>query len=262
MLDMMDRVKEGRTGITKASAGLDADALQSTTAAAVNATIRAAEGKLEMVARVFAETGVRDLYFNTLHLAQKHVTDAQMIRLRGTFVAVDPRAWANGYDFTVNVGLGSGQTDEKLAALMQIAAKQEMIFQIAGINNPIVTPMQYAATLGKMIEAAGFKDVETYINRPDQVMQAMQAGSGQPQPDPKVMAEVQKLQADVQISAQRLQMEMEMKRQELAAKLQMQREEMQAKIELRKAELESERQLRAAEIALRGDTSTNLPRAQ
>lgn len=263
MLEYLDSTKEQRTGITKASAGLDADALQSTTAAAVNATIRAAEGKLEMVARVFAETGVKDLYFNTLHLAQKHVSDTQIIRLRGEFIPIDPRAWANGYDFTVNVGLGSGQTDEKLAALMQIAAKQEMIFQIAGINNPIVTPMQYAATLGKMIEAAGFKDVETYINRPDQVMQAMQATAGQqPPPDPKVQAEVQKMQADVQISAQRLQMEMEMKRQELAAKLQMQREEMQAKIELRKAELESERQLRAAEIALRGDTSTNLPRAQ
>ena len=106
--------QEQRTGISKASAGLDADALQSTTAAAVNATIRAAEGKLEMVARVFAETGVRDLYFNTLHLAQKHVDAQTMIRLRGSFVPVDPRAWANGYDFTVNVGLAPGQTQEKI----------------------------------------------------------------------------------------------------------------------------------------------------
>ncbi|MFA6134721.1 MAG: hypothetical protein WC869_11965 [Phycisphaerae bacterium] len=264
MLDMLDRVKEGRTGITKASAGLDADALQSTTAAAVNATIRAAEGKLEMVARVFAETGVRDLYFNTLHLAQKHVSEQQMIRLRGTFVPVDPRAWANGYDFTVNVGLGSGQTQEKLAALMQIAAKQEMIFQFAGIANPIVTPAQYAATLTKMIEAAGFKDTETYVNRPEMTAQAMQAKAGeQPPPDPKVQAEIQKMQVDAQITAQRMKMEMDLKRQEMAGKLQLQREEMLANIELRKVELESERQLRAAEIALKGDTpSTNLPRAQ
>ena len=263
VMDKLDRVKEQRTGISKASAGLDADALQSTTAAAVNATIRAAEGKLEMVARVFAETGVRDLYFNTLHLAQKHVDAQTMIRLRGSFVPVDPRAWANGYDFTVNVGLGSGQTQEKIQALMQISAKQEMIFQLVGPDNPIVTPAQYAATLAKLVEAAGFKDTETFFNRPELVQQQMQGKAQQPpQLDPKTQAEIQKMQADAQMQQAKAVEDAKIKREQMMLDHQLKQQEMQMRLQLQREELESERQLRAAEIVAGNRPSTNLPRAQ
>lgn len=255
MLEYLDATKEQRTGITKASAGLDADALQSTTAAAVNATIRAAEGKLEMIARVFAETGGRDLMFNTLWLAQKHVTEPEMIRLRGEFVPVDPRSWANHYDYIANVGLGSGQTQEKIATLMQIAAKQEMILQLVGPKNPLVSLEQYAATLSRTIEAAGFKDTETFFNRPETVAKIVQAEAQRPPqpppPDPKLMAEMQKAQAEIAL-----------KREQVAAEIALKREEMQQKMQLRREEMAMEQQLRAAEIAAGGSASTNLPRAQ
>lgn len=262
MLDYLDNTRDQRTGINKAAAGLDADALQSTTKVAVDATIKAAQAKIELIARVFAETGVRDLYYNTLHLAQKHVRAPEMIRLRGQFVPMDPRAWANHYDFTVNVGLGTGQAEEKIAYLMQIAAQQKEILLTVGPNNPLCGLHQFAATLEKLTLAAGFKDTETFFNSPATVQGLAQQMQGQQQ-DPKVQAEVAKMQAEVQLQQQKAQAEIALEREKAAAKMQLEREEMQMRHQLRVAELESERQLRAAEIALKGQaSSTNLPRAQ
>ena len=263
MLQYLADVNENRTGISKAAAGLDADALQSTTAAAVNATITAAQGKLEMIARTFGETGVKALFERILHLAQKHVTEAQYIRLRGQFVPVDPRAWSNKYDFVVNVGLGTGNTSEKLQALMAIAAKQEAIIQLTGPNNPIVKPHQYAATLAKLVEAAGFKDTETYFNRPERVFAEMQQMAQQPPaPDPKLQADMMRAQAEMQLAQQKAQAEMQLAREKAAADIQLDRDKLNAEMALRQAELEGERQLRAAEIVVKGSASTNLPRAQ
>ena len=55
LLGYLDQVKEQRTGQSKASMGLDANALQSTTASAISATVRGAQVKLESMARTMAE---------------------------------------------------------------------------------------------------------------------------------------------------------------------------------------------------------------
>ena len=146
-LNYMDSVREQRTGISKQSMGLDADALQSTTATAVAAMQAASQGKIEMIARVFAETGVRALFRGILHLVTKYQNKEKIIRLRNNFVTMDPRQWDNMYDVQINVGLGTGQREQQLATLFQIAAKQEGIMATMGANNPIVTPIQYLSLI-------------------------------------------------------------------------------------------------------------------
>ena len=123
-LAYMDSVREQRTGISKQSMGLDADALQSTTAMAVAAMQAASQGKIEMIARVFAETGVRSLFRGILHLVTKYQNKAKMIRLNNNFVPIDPRHGEHMYDVQINVGLGTTQRDQQLATLFQIAAKR------------------------------------------------------------------------------------------------------------------------------------------
>lgn len=113
-LNYMDSVREQRTGISKQSMGLDADALQSTTATAVAAMQAASQGKIEMIARVFAETGVRALFRGILHLVTKYQNKEKIIRLRNQFVSMDPRQWDNMYDVQINVGLGTGQREHQL----------------------------------------------------------------------------------------------------------------------------------------------------
>ena len=163
VLDYMDMVKEARTGMSKASMGLDADALQSTTKAAVNATISAGQGQVELLARVLAE-GMKQLFKGILFLIVQNQDKPRMIKLRDKWTEMDPRTWNANMDVTVNVALGTGTTETKMAMLSQVAAKQEQILQQLGPSNPVVSVGQYVNTLRQMTELSGFKDSSKYFN--------------------------------------------------------------------------------------------------
>ena len=164
MLEYMDRVKETRTGITDATMGLDAESLQSTTAVAVNATVQAAQQQIEMIARQFAETGMRDLYRNLLKLVAQHQDKPRMVRLRSEWVAMDPRGWNADMDVAVTTAVSAGSNEQRVQALLLAAGKQEQILQLLGPNNPVVSLGQYAQTLRKTLEISGFKDPGMFFN--------------------------------------------------------------------------------------------------
>ncbi|MGB0824298.1 MAG: portal protein, partial [Alphaproteobacteria bacterium] len=114
LMRYLDEIKEQRTGMSKASQGLDANALQSTTAAAVAATVKGAGQKLESYARTIAETGMKDLFRIVLKLVSTYQQQPRIIRLRNKFVPIDPREF-EGFDIVVNVGLGTMDEQEKMA---------------------------------------------------------------------------------------------------------------------------------------------------
>lgn len=211
MLSYLDDVKQNRTGISKAAAGLDADALQSTTKAAVSATVNAAHQHIEMIARIFAETGLRRLFRGILKLVVENQDRERMIRLRNTFVPMDPRSWDVSMDVIVNVGVGDGTLEERMAMLTQVATRQEMILQSYGPENPVVTLPQYTNTLTKMLQLAGFKDAQNYFNQLPADFQ-MPQNEEPPKPTPEEMltqVQAQAIQADIQKKAAELELERE-----------------------------------------------------
>ena len=246
MLEYMDRVQAKRTGVTDASQGLDASILQNVTAAAVASMQQAGAGKIEMIARIFADTGVRDLFYGILHLVTKYQQKERIIRLRGTYVAIDPRTWANKYDLTVNVGLGNGSRDQQMAMLQMVLAKQEQMIAQFGPANPFVSFGQYRASLGRMVEAAGFKDSAEFF-KPISPEMDQQLSNPPPQQEPpmppeiqafmaKTQAEIQgqqaKFQADMQMQQAKMQADLEFERQKAALELQLQRDKAAAEIQL------------------------------
>ena len=247
LMDYIDQLKEQRTGMSKASQGLDANALQSTTASAISATVRGAQVKLESYARTMAETGVKSLFKGILHLVTKYDQKPRIIRLRNNFVPVDPREWHSEFDVVVQVGLGTADDEQKIAFLTQIAQKQEQILMQLGADNPVVSMSQYVNTLRSIAEIGGFKDADQFFNSPQQI-QAMQQQMAQqpPQQDQAAMAQMQA--------------EMALKRERMELEIQLEREKMQAELELRRQELEAEAQLRAIKAATDAEISTNLPR--
>lgn len=250
MLEYVDQMRDQRTGFSKASMGLDPSTLQSTTASAVNATIQGAQLKIEMIARVFAETGCRDLAKGVLHLLQKHQDSERVVRIRGEFVAIDPRAWDNEFDLSIEVGLGNGREEEKMGMLLQVAGKQEQMLQQFGPVNPVVKPSQYINTLKRIVEMAGFTDTEQFFSGGEQVDQALMQQAQQQSQGGADQARMAEFQA-----------EMELKKQKMEAELALEREKMQAELELRRFELEAELQLRQQKLAFGGNVSDNLPRA-
>lgn len=254
MLEYIDQVRDQRTGFSKASLGLDPKVLQSTTASAVNSTIQGAQLKTEMIARVFAETGCRDLAKIVLHLCQKHMTKERVIRIRNEYVAIDPRAWENEFDVSVEVGLGNGKEEDKMAMLLQVAGKQEQLIQTLGMSNPVVKPSQYVNTLSKIIEMAGFKDTSQFFNSAEQIDQILaqqeQSQSQQGGMSQEFEIERQKLQADIALEREKMMLELELEREKFAQTMQLRREELQAELDLR-----------AQKLSFGGEVSTNLPKA-
>jgi hypothetical protein len=209
MMEYMDQVKEARTGMSKASMGLNADALQSTTKLAVQATVQAAQQHIELIARVFSEIGMKRLFKGLLRLITRHQDKPRVIRLRNQWVQIDPRGWDASMDVSVNVGLGTGSIDEKMQFLQAIAGKQEQLLQSLGPNNPIVTVGQYANTLTKLVEMAGYKDSSQFFN---QLPTDFSPPPAQPQPDPTqalAQVQIQSIQADIQKKAAELALERE-----------------------------------------------------
>jgi len=260
-MDAIDKVKEERTGMSKASMGLDADALQSTTASAVNATIKSAQSKIEMYARTISETGVKDLFKGILHLVTKYNNKPRIIRLRNEYVPVDPTEWDTEFDMQVEVGLGRGNEDDQMRGLSMILAEQKQIMQTLGVENEIVKPEQYLNTIKRMAELSGFKDTEQFFSKPKE----KQDNEQQPNPEQQAMAMAQQAeQQKLQAEEMRFQAEMELKREKLMLEMELKREEMQLKLELRKQELATEASLRKLQVdsdnAIK--ISTNLPTAQ
>jgi hypothetical protein len=209
MLEYLDDVKQSRTGISKAAAGLDADALQSTTKAAVSATVNAAHQQIEMIARIFAETGMRRLFRGILKLVVENQDKERIVRLRNTFVPIDPRSWDVGMDVTVNVGVGDGTIEDRINILAQVAGRQEQIIQSQGPQNPVVSVVQYTNTLTKMLQLAGIKDSQNYFT---QLPADYQLPQQEPKPTPEEMlaqVQAQSIQADIQKKAAELELERE-----------------------------------------------------
>mgnify|MGYP003109985700 CR=1 FL=1 len=259
MLEYLDQVQGKRTGISDAMQGLSPDLLQNVTAAAIAASTSAAGGKLELIARIFAETGVSSLFKGILQLVCKYQDKPRIIRMRGKYIEMDPRQWDHQYDVSINVGLGTGDQKQQMSLLQMIMSKQEEIIKGYGPSNPLVSIGQYRETLSKFIEAAGFKDVAKFFREiPPEVDQQLSQPK-QPQPDPAVQAIMQQAQAKLQIDRQKAEADIALKREKAMADIQLAREEAAAEMDLKKQEFFAEAQLKGIKVANDMTNNTEIP---
>jgi|TARA_R110002124_G_scaffold123091_1_gene281837 hypothetical protein len=244
VLDYLDEAKEQRTGVSKASMGMNAEALQSTTKAAVAATMSAAQGRVEMISRIFAEEGMTDLFRLVNRLIIKHQDQQEMVRLNNSFIPIDPRVWDSEKDIVVNVAITNSSDEERIQTLMMVAQKQEQIMTQLGPQNPMVTPQMYANTLQRMIEMAGFKDSNQFINSNFPPIPPQP-----PQQDPATLLAEAELQKS-QVSAQKAIIDAETDRLKLIMEDDLKRDEIEADMMLKSAELQAKygAQINVAEI--------------
>jgi hypothetical protein len=250
MLQYLDSIQQKRTGVTEASQGLDPSILQNVTAAAVASMQQSAAGKIEMIARIFAETGVKSLFQGILHLLCKYQDKPRIVRMRGQYVQFDPREWSNQYDVDINVGLGAGNRQEQMAMLNMVLAKQEQVLQTMGPANPLVSMGQYRNTLGRMVEAAGFKDSAEFYKSitPELDQQLSNPPPQQPQMPPEVQAYMAKTQADIQAQQAKAQADIQLAREKAAAEIQLMREKEAAKLQFEREKSAAELQLKQEEF--------------
>ena len=176
MMEYIDSQKEVRTGQTRYSQGTDADTLNKT-ARGIQMIQAAGQQRLELIARSFAETGIKDLMRGIVYMLSKYPSKAMTVRLRGKWVEVDPREWTSMFDMTINVGLGTGNRDAMLAHLDRITQSQAELIQSG--RGYMVTDENVFNVFKKRAEAMGFKNPEMFVADPETVEKPPK----QPNPD-------------------------------------------------------------------------------
>lgn len=266
-LQYFDMEIEGKTGVTKASTGLSPDALQSTTAAAVNATVAAQAGQIEVMARNLAEGGMRQMFRLMLKVMVENVDEQQMMRIAGAdYVPVDPRSWNLMMDVTVNVGLGTGQEDQKRAALMQAFQIQSQIMQAYGPTNGLVSLTQVRNTLADVLAMSGLRNSTRYFmpmnpQTEQQLMaQQQQQQQQQPQPDPQAQAYLQAEMAKVQAKAQTDMAKLQSQQQHDMAKMQLEMQKAMADDDLQRDQMDQDLIVKAAEMIGKYGTAVDVER--
>lgn len=237
MVEYMDSIKEKRTGITAYNQGLDADSLNKT-ATGVNTIMQASQQRLELVARTFAETGVKELFTLVHRLVRTHYTKPDIVRLRNEWVEVDPRQWKSRSDMSVSVGLGTGNKDQQLSHLANLFQMQMGTLQ-AGL--PIVRPENIYETMRQIAINAGFKQPEQFVTDPKLIPPP------QPQEPPQLTIEKMKLQAD----QQKFQAQTQFEQQKADKEAQLDIQKFQAEAALKQQE--QEKQLQQEQLRSQND---------
>ena len=243
MLDRLENDRGKRTGVTDRSRGLDSNTLHSNQAASsVNQTMTAAEQQIDLIARMFAETGVRDL-FQLLHdFATKYQDQEEMFELRGKFVRVNPASWRKRYNLNVTVGIGNMNKDQQLQHLQRMFEMAQAVVGGGGLG-VLVTEKNLYNMLTELTRNAGYKDVSRYWTDPDSPEAKknkanMEKAKAKPKPeDIKAQAQMAQVQADAQAKqadAQVKMAEIQLKQQQLQVSLR--------EISLKEEELQLERE--------------------
>ncbi|HWA60868.1 MAG TPA: hypothetical protein VG939_05810 [Caulobacteraceae bacterium] len=252
-LEYFSTVAEQRTGVVRNAQGLNPDTLHRTAAGAL-ALIGAAQKRLRLMARVFAETGLKDLYLGVHAALRENATQGATVRLRGGWIPIDPTAWGERADMTVQVGLGAAGREHDIAALEQALPMLQNVIELqGGLGGPLVNAQNAYAFLLRALEKLGFKDAERYVSDP-----TLAAPAAPPPPHPdqvRAQADVQARAAEIQLNQARAGADVATERMKAVHRLAIAREKLQAETELKReqaaAEIGLKRQELAAEAALK-----------
>ena len=218
MMQKIDQLKEKRSGVPNQLMGLNPDTINKshTTAQSVNQMMNSSTQRIELIARSFAD-GVKDLFKNILAVICEYQDQERIVKLRGEFIPMNPREWTDHYDCTVQVGLGTGNQDQRLQVLQQVLNVQEKMIQQGGMG--MVTPQTIYNTIEAYLQNSGYKDATQFFNDPSQ--QPPQPPQ-QDKQDPalqlaaqQIEIDKQKAMADVDFKNRKLEADNEFKMQKL-----------------------------------------------
>ena len=237
LLELIDNQKEGRSGITRNSMGLDADVLAKSTEGAFMGALEKADQRIEFIVRVFAETVFKSIFLKLHHLILSH-GDTKWMKLNGQWVLINPSEWKKREAMTVNVGLGLGNKNQKLMAARMIVDDHDKLVE-SGAMGTLVSPQNIYNGRRMLVEATGEKNVDKFYINPAMVPPKPQ---GTPPPDPNMIM----IQSNKEIESQKRQVDM-MKLQQQgqleAAKLQFDRAKAAREATFKEVELAYQREI-------------------
>lgn len=220
-MEYLDKVRATRTGISEASKGLDPKALQSTALSGIDAIVSGAQERIELIARILAETGMKRVFQLLLRAVINNPNPERTIQIRGEWVPVNPSLYDPNMKVKVNPTLGKGTDIIRLQALQEVKQTQMMIIEKWGPDNPVCGPVEFRNTISDILAIANIKDVERYFREVTPAVME-QITSAPKEPDPAAVlaqAELEKVKKDVIVAtAEQTTKEADLRLQEAKAK--------------------------------------------
>lgn len=260
MLEYVQGMREGRTGVSRTSMGLNPDSLNNTATGRVIDQSSSMQ-RIELIARIIAETLIKPIFTGILKVLTEGDMEKLSFKLRDKFVELDPNGWRDQYDMSINVGLGTGDVMSQGQKLTNILTLQQ-----AGMQLGITNAQHLYHTATKIIENAGFKDVQNFLQDPSK----QPPPQGPPPPPLEIQLEqmrqqaaAQKFQAETQTDVQRFQAEAQQTMQLEEMKAQAKIQEIQANLELQASndQRDGEREMMKAQFdAQLAEVKTQLER--
>jgi len=216
MVQYLDNIREERSGVSKMSQGLNPDVLTShVTSGAISAATESAMQRVELIARIFAETGIKDLFTNIYALVQKYEDRKKIFYLNNKFIPIDVSRWKDKLNCVVNVGVGSGNQQSKMTTMSSIMQILGTLVQQGGMGT-LVTPKNLYNAISEYIAQSGYKNTDQFVSNPE-----MMPPKQPPQPTVDEQVNMQKGQIELQklqLQAAELELDTKLKQQELELK--------------------------------------------
>lgn len=254
LIEFIDAVRDTRTGVTEMNSALNAEALSKSSVGSEGVQAMMANGaqRMELIARVLAEGGVKRLYLLMLKLVTQYQNRPQQVKINGRWLEIDPREWKNRYDMTVSIGIGHSSRQQQVANLTMLGQAQEKVLPLG-----LATPQNIYQTLTRLAEAMGFKDSDQFFSPPQppqppgpspelQIEQMKQQGAQQ-------LAQF-KGQVDIQVEQMRQRAQAEQAQQETSLEAQRNAQEMQNNMALEQYKVDKQIELETYKAQLAANT--------
>ena len=248
-IQMLDEDKEDTTGVSRLSQGLNKDAIsKQNSAAMVEQLATMSQQRQKIIARNFANNFLKPLYQMIYQLVVENEPDAKIVEIAGDYVSVNPAAWGQKRDVTVELHLGYGEQEAE--------AQKYLVLHGLMSQDPVLstmyTPQNQHALMTHVMEQNGIKNVKDYLTPPSEVPQeqpdpaqemAMQAQQKQLELQERQTAVAEmKTQMDAQIAQMKLQLDQMKAQQQFALQSDNQ--------DLKEAQLEHKQMVDKAELEI------------
>jgi hypothetical protein len=187
MLGYLDEMRQRRTGVGDEVAALDTGALANLNTGVAALAYDQARSRIELIARICAEVGLRPLFLRIHELLRKHQDKEKSIRMRGSWAKIAPQHWRERKDMTVKVGIGQVSRERRMVALSDVLQKQALAVQGGGMGI-IVRPEHMQQAVNDYTRELGVEESKYWVapgempppqpERPDYEMAQLQVQSG------------------------------------------------------------------------------------
>lgn len=186
-------ILENRTGVTRYNQGLDSKTLNKT-ATGISQIMSASQQRIELIARLFAETGVKGLFEDLIQMNLDFLDSPATIRLNEQWQSISPSDIDGKYDINIDVGIGTGTKEMIVGQLMQMlqlylqGLSRPMMDPATGAPTFVITPQNVVEIVKAVWENMGFKNSDKYVQDLDAAQPNMMGMGGMNGIPPEIAA--------------------------------------------------------------------------